>query len=102
MEALYNPKAHSDSRVYCFTDRDGEEIGLYLMTQASTRVASIKFMSQQKKIPIPFGILISIIDPQTGAVLLNASGTDGVVWFHAKHQFRVQYFGLPVCVGDAF
>lgn len=102
MEALYNPGAHSHSRVYYFMDCHDEQIGLHLMKQESTQVASIRFSNQQNKIPIPFGIVIAVTDLKTGKVVLNDSNKDSVVWFNVKHQYIVQYFGLPVCVGAMF
>lgn len=99
MKALFNPKAPFDHSVFSFSDRQGEVIELNLVTQPSTQVAAIEFSKKARRIPVPCGIVIAVINPETNLMTFYAPGLNNTVWFNATYQFRVQYFGVPLYAG---
>lgn len=96
MKARYRRNVRCDRWIYDMTDRQGEEFTLHLLVQVSSMVSAIEFKRGDEKIPIPEGIVISIRNLRTGAIKVHTPDMGRVVWFHARHGFRVEYYGTMI------
>lgn len=100
MEDLLDPNARCEHYIFTFMDRQGETIELHLRLQRNTRVAVIEFTKQGEKIPIPDGIIVTIINPRTTMASLHSPPMDRVIWFNTRHSFRVEYYGQYLCTSE--